>query len=264
MWSDIPGYEGYYQASSDGQIKSLSRAVKTKGGGVRLTAETILKPTPDADGYYSVGLHKDGVYRTFRVHRLVAYTFLPNPNNLPVVHHIDGNNQNNALSNLKWVTVSENTQDAVDRGVLTFDSGRLRTISRLGVEKTRKPVVCMDTSQQFYSISECARHLGVGHDMLVRHIVHREPIDGRLYAFVNEDDMNWADAVKSKYKPYCKTKPGSKSVRCKETGQVFCNQSDAERRLGLSPDSVRISIKENKSVKGMSFEYFNIDEEASE
>ena len=104
VWKDIEGYEGIYQISNTGQVKSLAR----KCSGRYSNREIIKKPFVEKDGYFTVGLYKDGKYRYCRVHRLVAIAFIPNPNNYPEVNHIDENKQNNNVENLEWCTTRYN------------------------------------------------------------------------------------------------------------------------------------------------------------
>lgn len=98
-WKDIEGYEGLYQVS-EGEVKSLNYN-KTK-------KERVLKKSI-VGGYYTVNLHKDGVMKTYYVHKLVAEAFIPNPDNLPCINHKDENKLNNSVSNLEWCTVKYNT-----------------------------------------------------------------------------------------------------------------------------------------------------------
>ena len=104
IWKDIEGYEGLYQVSSEGRIKSLSRL--TSNG--RKIADRILTPYKNRDGYLQLKLYKDGKYINHKIHRLVANAFIPNPENKPEVNHIDENKENNNVSNLEWVTRKEN------------------------------------------------------------------------------------------------------------------------------------------------------------
>ena len=99
IWKDIKDYEQLYVVSNTGKIKSLARK-NTNGG--------ILKPSHNKDGYLQVILCKNGKTKCFKCHRLVAEQFIPNLNNKPEVNHIDGNKENNDISNLEWVTTSEN------------------------------------------------------------------------------------------------------------------------------------------------------------
>ena len=100
-WKEIIGYEGLYEISSYGNVRNM------KTGRIR-------KLNPGKNGYVQVDLYKEGKCEWFRVHRLVAEAFVPNPLNLPVVMHLDNNKSNNYYLNLKWGNVSENTKQAYD------------------------------------------------------------------------------------------------------------------------------------------------------
>lgn len=108
IWKDIKGYEGYYQVSNLGNVRSLDRF-----DGVHDRKGTKIKPNLKQNGYLQVGLRKHNKRKWFGVHRLVATYFLRNPNNKPQVNHIDCNKQNNNVSNLEWVTGKENQEHAV-------------------------------------------------------------------------------------------------------------------------------------------------------
>ena len=106
LWKDIDGYEGLYQISNLGNVKSVQRIV-TRGTNFIPINERILK-TGDNDGYKYVSLSKSGKSKTVWIHRLVAIAFIPNPNKLPCVNHIDENTHNNCVTNLEWCTHSYN------------------------------------------------------------------------------------------------------------------------------------------------------------
>lgn len=108
VWKDIPGFEGYYEASTLGYIRSKERLVKYKKDGVRIMKSHILKPKIMNKGYYEVILSKNNKQHSYRLHRLIATTFIPNPNNLPYINHIDENKLNNSVSNLEWCTPKYN------------------------------------------------------------------------------------------------------------------------------------------------------------
>ena len=253
IWKDIKGYEGLYQVSNLGRVKVLPRIRRSKSGSVYYSKEKLLKLQKDFDGYYRVGLHKDGNQQDFRINRLVGVMFIPNPNNLPIVHHKDNDKTNNCVNNLEWVSVSQNTKHAVNTNRLVYDNNRLKTISKLGVEKTRKPVKCVNTEKIYFSISECALDIGVNNDALVRHIVRCECIDGQLYTFVNIKDIEWAQSIRHKYEKRS-SNVSCKPVRCITTGQIFESRKQAGLKLNIHPDSIYTSIKNNKSVKGYLFE----------
>ena len=109
VWKDVPGYEGFYVVSNTGQVKSLARTRLSKRGGICPVPERIMKQKTDKDGYKSVTLTRNAHDRSFRVHRLVAMAFIPNPHNYPVINHKDENPANNEMSNLEWCSISYNT-----------------------------------------------------------------------------------------------------------------------------------------------------------
>jgi hypothetical protein len=110
IWKDIAGYEGFYQVSNYGRVKSLKRTVISKKGQRSEVDEKILKPVwrcRNAD-YSAVHLCRNSKMTTASVHRLVAIAFIPNPNNLPFINHKDENPRNNHVSNLEWCDLSYN------------------------------------------------------------------------------------------------------------------------------------------------------------
>lgn len=101
---DISGYEGLYTIDTEGRIYSHRR-------------KKYLSLKPDSIfGYVHAGLYKDGKSKLYNVHRLVAQAFIPNPNNFPVVNHIDGNKSNNRVENLEWCTQKENVHHCIASG----------------------------------------------------------------------------------------------------------------------------------------------------
>lgn len=113
IWKDIKEYEGLYQISNLGNVKSLKR-------------NKLLKPIKDKDGYLCVTLYKMCKLKEKKVHRLVAQTFILNPENKPQVNHIDGNKQNNVVNNLEWCTRLENIEHAWKIGLMKVHYGRAK------------------------------------------------------------------------------------------------------------------------------------------
>lgn len=122
---DIEGYEGLYAITSCGKVWSYRR-------------KKFLKPAKNKKGYLLVGLRKDNKSKLYQVHRLVAMAYLPNPNNLPQVNHIDENKEHNWINNLEWCDAKYNN----NYGTRT--------------KKTMKKVKCIETSEIFESVNAAA------------------------------------------------------------------------------------------------------------
>lgn len=115
-WRDIPGYEGYYQASSHGRVRGLDRVIEHSGTGKARIRGRILSPGKRKTGHLIVNLRRGGGARTVPVHRLVLEAFVgPRPEGMECCHW-DDNPANNHLSNLRWDTPSSNEQDKIRNG----------------------------------------------------------------------------------------------------------------------------------------------------
>lgn len=114
VWKDIKGYEGLYKISNTGKIKSYH----TRGNHQKVGKEHYITPSKTTTGYYKVELMKEHKRRGYKLHRLIALAFIPNPLNKPYINHIDGNKLNNSLSNLEWCTQKENVNHAYNAGLI--------------------------------------------------------------------------------------------------------------------------------------------------
>jgi hypothetical protein len=141
IWIDIVGYEGEYQISNDGQVKSL------KGGKEKLRSLVL-----NNEGYLSVILSSNGKTKCYRIHKLVASHFVPGYQPGMVVNHIDEDKTNNVASNLEWVTVKQNTNygSSIEKGVATRQSNR------------GKSIYCPELDMTFSTQEEAARYFGCG------------------------------------------------------------------------------------------------------
>jgi len=116
IWKDIEDFEGKYQVSNFGRVKSLKRKISESWKGNK--AETIiLNPLKGDRRYLQVSLWSNGKDHKRYIHRLVAKAFIPNPENKPQVNHKDGDKCNNAVNNLEWNTRSENVKHAISTGL---------------------------------------------------------------------------------------------------------------------------------------------------
>ncbi len=148
-WKDIEGFEGLYQVSNLGKVKSLKRKTYSRRR-YKEHPERILKDNVDAHGYVYYFLYKDGKAKRYKGHKLVAHAFIPNPNNYPFINHKDENKANNCVSNLEWCTPSYN---------LNYGSRS---------QKYMKPVIMIDSKSQkeikrFKSLKQVEDEMGISH-----------------------------------------------------------------------------------------------------
>lgn len=152
QWKEIEGFEGYYQISSFGRVKSVERYIQQKDGMKRpyKIPEKILKPKMKYNGYLGVGLAMGGKVQNSLIHRLVAAAFIPNPDGLPEVNHKNEDKKDNRVENLEWCSVSYNNCYGT----------RLERTKR---QPHNHPVVMFDIDGKklltFQSVNEAARHL---------------------------------------------------------------------------------------------------------
>lgn len=142
IWKDVDGYEGYYQVSNLGRVKSLPRWIIYSDGRHYFYDGVILKIKHDHGGYCCVELTINSNLRTHKVHRLVAHAFIPNPQNLPEINHKDENKDNNCVENLEWCDNNYNNHYGT----------RLDRIHKIIIEKHGRPVVFTknNTGEKFY------------------------------------------------------------------------------------------------------------------
>lgn len=174
-WRDIAGYEGLYQVSSEGNVKSLERIVERSDGKQRLIKERIMKPVKNRGGYLQILLSKDGKVKHAYVHRLVSQAFIPNPSNLPEINHIDENPSNNNVENLEWCDRAYNNSYGThhQRMAATLKkNGVYERCAELCKQRWSKPVFQFTVSGEFVakyeSASEAARQLNYHKDNISR------------------------------------------------------------------------------------------------
>ena len=142
-WRDIKGYEGLYQVSNTGKVKSLNYSKTGKEG--------ILKSCKNSAGYLILELFKNGIGKCHAIHRLVAEAFIPNIDNLPCINHKDENKENNYVENLEWITYKENANHG--------------TRNERMAEKLKKPIFSISKESglitYWASISEASKQTGI-------------------------------------------------------------------------------------------------------
>ena len=152
IWKDINSFEGIYQISDKGNIRSLDRKIICSNGSVRFQRGSGIKPYINKQGYRTVVLHNNGKHKMCRICRLVAEAFIQNPNNLPQVNHKDENKGNDEKENLEWCTCLYN---------LTYNNLHHRRNNKNN--KKSKPVAQIKDGKiikVFHSVREVERVLG--------------------------------------------------------------------------------------------------------
>lgn len=162
LWKQVVGYEGVYEVSNLGRIKSLAREWKWGNGAIRKRGDLIMSPGINSSGYPTVNLIVDGKVSNKVLHRLVAKAFIQNPLQKPEVNHKNGIKTDATLNNLEWCTREENQQHAYATDLHV----RTKEICREGCKKRfSKPVLQMSAQgeliKEWLSEADAARALGI-------------------------------------------------------------------------------------------------------
>ena len=165
IWKDIKGYEDLYQVSNLGKIKSLGNNKSRK--------EKILKPRKNNKGYLYMSLSKNNVKKYYLVHRLVAETFLENPNNYPCVNHKDENPLNNTIYNLEYCTFKYNN---------TYGTRIERAIKNKSIS-----IYCLERNKCYNSIKQASEELNIKKENIVNNLKSRQKqAKGYTFRYANQ------------------------------------------------------------------------------
>jgi hypothetical protein len=165
IWKDIKDYEGLYQVSNLGRIKSLER-YKDNHGTKQLIPSKMKSTRKDSQGYLLLDLYKDNKSKTVRVHRLVAEMFIDNVENKETVNHIDGNKENNCIDNLEWATYKEQNNHFYKNN-LKSEENISKAIKAMN-KALSKRVRCLNDNKEYVSASDAARTIGISPSLIMR------------------------------------------------------------------------------------------------
>lgn len=218
IWKDIKRYEGQYQVSNFGRIKSLDRFITQLNNGKLITRRYPgkmfnLKPE-NKTGYVPAVLTKHNIAKYYLVHRLVAEAFIPNPDNLPQVNHKDENTSNNCVDNLEWCTNSYNVNygsrnDKVRNALKNIKRSeewhRRQSEAHKGKPAWNKgmtrPVICLDQDITFAGAVEAAKWLGTVDSPAVQFAAtHTACCAGHVFVYADNVPKD-----RQKYIDYCYT-----------------------------------------------------------
>jgi hypothetical protein len=177
IWKPINGYEGLYEVSNLGNVKSVERYVKHNwGNSFKVVRERILKQTCNTYGYPSVSLSKDNKKKTFPVHILVCKAFVDNPDNLEQVNHINEDKTDNRAENLEWCSLQYN----INYGTRTERMSLTQSVPIYSVDTTTNDIV-------FYSsISSAAKQVNTTSSNICKCLLGRcNTIRGKKWFYIN-------------------------------------------------------------------------------
>lgn len=158
IWKPVKGYEGLYEVSDQGRVRSIVRQVNGRGSGTHKAGGRMIKPF-NRYAYIGIVMSKENKARQYYLHRVVAEAFIPNPDNKPEVNHIDGDKFNNNASNLEWVSHSENGKHAYKIGLRT---------KRGGTPSKKVRVTTLGFYKDFDSIADAANFFGISQSSISR------------------------------------------------------------------------------------------------
>lgn len=222
IWKEIPGFNGKYQVSNFGRVKSLPNLFHAH--------EIIMKQGNNVHGYKLVNLtfpnHKQKV---FTVHRLVASAFIPNPKNLEQVNHIDGDKSNNVVSNLEWIDRSGNAVHS--RDILKNDPGCC----------IDEPVKCVETGVVYKSVREAGEETGLnpkGIAVVANGGTSRRTCGGLHWEYFDRRPKPYAPKPKFNPPRY------AYKIQCVETGEIYNGSHEAAKAIGGCQTSIARAARE--------------------
>lgn len=178
IWRPVVGYEGLYEVSSHGRVKSLSR-LDARGA---LRRERMLQPGTVTDSYQQVSLRRDGEAKAFLVHRLVALAFVANPEALPIINHKNGVRADNRAENLEWCSQLQNVRHSIEH--LGRKPPRVYRGAEHGSSKRVQAVSAAGERLEFGNAREAAEHFGIDPSVVSRCCTgKREQAKGWRFAY---------------------------------------------------------------------------------
>lgn len=225
-WRPVKGYEGLYEVSNMGRVKSL-----------HAPQGIILKQGTYSNGYMGANLSKDGTTNMKLVHRLVAIAFIQNPNNYEEVNHKDGNKKNNTVDNLEWCTRSYNLKHAYSHKLMSKN-------------EQKKSVILYKRYGEYDSITEAAEALGVAPGTLSNAIHKKQSINGFIGVIERDTHVRYGVTT------------NIYNDKLEFLGQVS-SASAAARFANTTPSNVLKCCRKKVFSKGYTFRFIDDDEISS-
>lgn len=193
IWKPVVGYEGLYEVSNLGRIKSLSRLTSCHGYFTKSWPEKILHPTIQNNGYMSLPLYKHGVMKRYSVHRLVAMAFIENPNDYSCVDHIDTDKTNNRVDNLRWCNHKSNsnnpkTIESMKRFFANLSQEQISSLRTAASKAKSKTVYVYDENitkliNSYYNVGAAHEQLGLSKTTIQRYCKSNKVIKNMVLSY---------------------------------------------------------------------------------
>jgi len=160
IWKDVIGFEGLYQVSNTGNVKSMPKHIKN-GVSSFVSEVNILKNSLTGGGYYRVNLRSNSTTKSMLVHRLIAMAFIPNPQGKLYINHKNGIKTDNSIDNLEWCTHRENMVHAFETGLIKVDRDvRLKNIGK-AIDSNNKKLLNTQTGIYHFGIHKVAKEINI-------------------------------------------------------------------------------------------------------
>lgn len=246
IWRDVKDFEGLYQVSNLGRVRSLPRYVKASKGGTYLKEGCIMRQFELRGHYLQVHLSKDGKKKDMKVHRLVAMAFIPNPDNLPQINHKDYDRQNNRLENLEWCDAKYNSNYSACH--------RPKTLPRGKDNKLARPIDMFDMQgnykRSFYGAAEACRETGISFSSICSCLRNEKfSAGGYLWKLSSEEKDMKAHARKM----IAESKSTKKAIAQIKDGVVirtFSNMKEAFLQTGIQRAGILYAARGRYSQAG--------------
>lgn len=183
-WRNVIGWEGKYLISNNGRLIALAKKANLKTGN-RITLPKLIKLQKDKKGYIVATLYHNNICKGVKIHRLVAESFISNPNKYPHIDHIDGTKDNNCVNNLRWVTRSMNMMNPITR-----KRNSCACKNRKGVLNPKSIQIVQIDSNGNVIIHESYRDItskyGYTHKCIKKHCITKEKYKGSLWIILSD------------------------------------------------------------------------------